>query len=214
MKQFIFLALALVILAGCGDPLGATTRTQISAQSAQSIASTQSQAALASAQADANARIAEANAESLARMEAARVEAQAREKAAEAQARADVEAAQADKEARIASAQADKEARETIAREDRQKVEIWAATLPFLIILTGIVLMGGIWLWWGGRSHYEMTRARGTIAIEERRRAALVDYAQRTGATIQPGRDGSYLLQFPDGQERLYLPKPQGANHA
>jgi hypothetical protein len=161
MKKLLLVGLvAMALLAGCGDdPLGATTRTRINAQSAQSIA-------------------------------------------------------QANAQARIEAARYDAQARETAAREDRVKAQVWAGTMPILFLLVAAGVMGALWVHWSGKTHYSVQTSRvqtaGVLAIEEKRRLALMDYATATGARmIQGPSSGSYLLQFPDGGEKLYLPKQE-----
>ncbi len=92
---------------------------------------------------------------------------------------------------------------------------IWANAMPIMVFLLVAGFVIGIAIYWGGKTHHDvqttlaLAQSDGVrISIEEVRRKAIEEHARKTGAYIVPGSvEGSYLLKWPDGSERLYLPK-------
>lgn len=135
---------------------------------------------------------------------------ESRERIAQSQAQAEAAKAQAQLEAARAQANAKVE----VAREERRASETWAATAPILFLILGGAIILAIATHWRGKTFYSVSTTQvqtaATLAIEERRRLALIDYAHETGADmIQGPTPGAYLLRWPDGSQRLYLPKPK-----
>lgn len=126
-----------------------------------------------------------------------------------------VKIAELEAQASVDIAKAKADAQEKIAVEDRRKSVAWASTMPILFLLVAIGVVLSIGVYWSGRTHhdvqYTLALAQSGVrplGIEEERRIAIEEHARRTGAYIVPGSaEGSYLLKWPDGSERLYLPK-------
>ena len=212
MKRLLILVLLAVAVSGCGsDPLGATTRTDIQWGARASIASSEARAETEAARLQADAQRDAAQAQT----EAARLQAEAQVTAAWADAEAKKAIAEEQRRGAVAVAEEQRRADETTAQEARRASETWAATMPILLVLLAVLVMGSIWFWWNGKTTFTVSATNaqtlGVLAIEEKRRLALMNHARDTGARMIQGPDvGSYLLEYPTGEQKLYLPKSKG----